>query len=99
MTTFPSDRDPRVDPRPGDVLVLHHFGSCGTEFAVTRAGLGRRGSPSGAREERQVACRLRSLGGLPIDSRGRIYALAGWPAFMREAEVTTTAPEAPNVGP
>lgn len=92
MTTSPSDRDPRVDPRAGDVLRHHLFGAAGADFRVTRVGPGRRG-----RESVLVSCDVRALDGHRLERRGRVYGLSGWPDFMREATVVSRAPEVPRV--
>lgn len=89
-------RDPRTDPRAGDVLLLHAFGPAGTRFHVKRVGEGRLGG--GAKSPQPIVhCRLYSVDGSHVENRGRTYNLSTWPAFMRTAEVVKLAEEASHV--
>lgn len=68
-------RDPRHDPRPGDVLVRMDWGprECGgTRFHVTKVG------PHRGYGE-QVVCRLEHADGSAVAHATRCYSLANWP--------------------
>lgn len=79
-------RDPRVDPIPGDVLVVTNFGGApGCRFRVTKIG------PHKSKGEQVVCYVTRVETGAPIAHPSRCYARSCWSTNFRRALVAVIA--------
>lgn len=88
------NRDPRTDPRPGDVLLRPDWGprAGGTKFHVVRR------SPHSGWGREQVVCYLEHADGGHVPHSSRRYGIDTWPCRDRSKTFVCVIAGAGNDG-